>query len=300
MSENGPAAETLDQARALDRAGRTIEVLILVKTTPNPSSTYEDTVCVAGIALSPGPIRWVRLYPIPFRHLDHEQKFPKYGRVRVKVSAPKHGDGRAESLRVDLRSLTNVQHYKPGRERDIIMASVPHTTTCDLMSGVRADANGPSLGLVDALDVKLTVEPHPGWSPRQQRILDRWQSQPALPLDGSEHVDAPPLENPPFKAWYSYRCTAPGCRGHRQGILDWELTALQRKARAKAAEPEEWIRGQFGGRILDPVRKQFLSLGNQAAATKRTAFSVLSVYYPKKTDWTRALNARAQQESTLF
>ena len=47
--------ETLEDARARDRLGREIEVLILVKTTPNPSATYEDTVCVAGLALAPGP-----------------------------------------------------------------------------------------------------------------------------------------------------------------------------------------------------------------------------------------------------
>jgi hypothetical protein len=35
--------ETLEDARAQDRLGREIEVLILVKTTPNPSATYEDS-----------------------------------------------------------------------------------------------------------------------------------------------------------------------------------------------------------------------------------------------------------------
>lgn len=292
--------ETLEEAREHDRAGRTIDVLILVKTTPNPSTSYEDTVCVAGIALSPGPIRWVRLYPIPFRHLEHGQRFPKYGRVRVKVSAPRHGDGRTESLRVALTTLTTVCRYRPGRERDELMAGVPQTTACELLAGTRSDANAASLGLVEAHDIRLEVEPHGGWTAKQQKVLDRWQSQPALPLEGAEHMEAPPLQTPPYKAWYSYQCAAPSCKGHRQGILDWELTALQRKAKANGADPRAWIHEQFGHRLLAADRRQFFSLGNQADAAKRTAFSVLSIYYPKNEDWARAVNARSQQDSTLF
>lgn len=292
--------ETLEEARERDRAGRTIDVLILVKTTPNPSTSYEDTVCVAGVALSPGPIRWVRLYPIPFRHLEYSQRFPKYGLVRVKVSAPRHGDGRAESLRVDLSSLAIVRRYRPGRERDELMAGVPRTTACDLLSGTRSDPNAASLGLVEAHDIRLDVEPHEGWTAKQQRILDQWRSQPTLPLDGAQHVEAPPLETPPYKAWYSYQCASTSCNGHRQGILDWELTALQRNAKADGADPAAWIRDQFGRRLLAADRRQFLSLGNQADAAKRTAFSVLSIYYPKDQDWARAVNARAQHDSTLF
>jgi hypothetical protein len=36
--------------RAKDRAGRRARVLITVKTTPQPSTKYVDTVCVAGLA----------------------------------------------------------------------------------------------------------------------------------------------------------------------------------------------------------------------------------------------------------
>ncbi|QPL05146.1 MULTISPECIES: hypothetical protein [Actinomyces] len=201
--------------------------------------------------------------------------------MRVKVSAPRHGDGREESLRVDLPTLTTVRHYRPGQERDELMAGVPQTTACDLLSGTRADPNAASLGLVEAHDIHLEVEPHGGWTTKQQRILDQWQSQPALPLEGAEHAEAPPLEAPPYKARYSYRCASPSCNGHRQGILDWELTALQRNAKADGAEPADWIRNQFGRKLLAANRRQFLSLGNQADAAKRTAFSVLSIYTPR-------------------
>lgn len=41
------------EARVKDRVGREIQVLVLVKTMPQLSAKYNDTVCVAGLALNP-------------------------------------------------------------------------------------------------------------------------------------------------------------------------------------------------------------------------------------------------------
>lgn len=270
----------MDEARKLDRRGRRIEVMILVKTTPTPSRKYEDTVCVAGWALAPGPPRWVRLYPIPFRHLDADQQFPKYSTVSVEVSQPSY-DPRAESLRVRLDTIT-VVHERPsvGTERDQAMARVPVTTACQLLAGVKKDIDGPSLGLVIPERPRLEIEPHKGWSPKQAETIRLWQQQAALPLPELTGRRAPSLEAPPLKAWYSYGCEDPSCPGHRQGILDWELTALQRNAQHQGANVEQWVRRTFGEQMLAPDRRPVFILGNQADPTKRRNFSVLSVYWP--------------------
>lgn len=197
--------ETIERARTLDRAGRRIEVLILVKTTPTPSATYEDTVCVAGVALSPGPMRWVRLYPIPFRHLDSASQFQKYTVVAVDVKQPKR-DGRPESLRVDLANIAIERRHEPGSARYLLMDRIERTTTCRLIAGTREDVNATSLGIVRPRDASLVLKPHRGWSASQQRSLQKWERQAPLPLGGLGHNDAPPLENPPLQAWYRYRC----------------------------------------------------------------------------------------------
>lgn len=57
-------------------------VYILVKTYPTISRKYAELVCTAGI-LEDGA--WIRLYPIPFRLLDDDQRFPKYTWVEVDV-----------------------------------------------------------------------------------------------------------------------------------------------------------------------------------------------------------------------
>lgn len=45
--------------------GELKKILITVKAYPNPSKTYEETVCVAGIDIDTG--KWVRLYPIKYK-----------------------------------------------------------------------------------------------------------------------------------------------------------------------------------------------------------------------------------------
>ena len=46
-----------------------------MKATPQPSKTYGDTVCVAGLRVDGDKPEWIRLYPVPFRWLDNEGHF---------------------------------------------------------------------------------------------------------------------------------------------------------------------------------------------------------------------------------
>lgn len=57
-------------------------IFIVVKTYPTISKKYSELVCTAGI-LEDGS--WIRLYPITFRKLDIEQKYPKYTWISVRV-----------------------------------------------------------------------------------------------------------------------------------------------------------------------------------------------------------------------
>ncbi len=51
------------------------KVLIVVKTYPTLSKKYDELVCTAGI-LEDGS--WVRIYPLPFRKLEYENRYKKY------------------------------------------------------------------------------------------------------------------------------------------------------------------------------------------------------------------------------
>ena len=77
------------------------KIFILVKTYPTISKEYAELVCTAGI-LEDGS--WIRLYPVPFRKLDIEQKYPKYAWIEVDVNRNTK-DFRPETYRPNLTSL---------------------------------------------------------------------------------------------------------------------------------------------------------------------------------------------------
>lgn len=260
--------------------GEDARVLITVKTSPQPSSKYGDTVCVAGIRLD-GPSRdWMRLYPIPFRYLGSEQQFKKYDIVELTVRR-RHEDGRKESYSPELESINVVDHLTGWEPRVSVMNDVAVTTTCALRAGTTGNPNGPSLGFVDVLDISgLKFSAHPGWSAAEKVKISNALSQ--VDLFGDSGVP-PKLEAPRFIIRYRYRCAGPTCSGHDGQILDWELTELQRRLRDDSDDgAKRKITEKYFDMMAAQKRLTRFYLGNFERPTKRDKFSVLGVYYPER------------------
>jgi hypothetical protein len=84
MGDNGSQEATGSSGLKAPRRGEeTAEVMVTVKTYPNPSETYGETVCVAGIRLDRGRPEWIRLYPVKFRNAGFDSTFKKYEIIRV-------------------------------------------------------------------------------------------------------------------------------------------------------------------------------------------------------------------------
>ena len=84
-------------------------VYIVVKTYPTISTEYAELVCTAGV-LEDGS--WIRLYPVPFRLLSDDQKYPKY--TWIEVDAERNtSDFRLESFRPDISTM--VVEPKPDK-----------------------------------------------------------------------------------------------------------------------------------------------------------------------------------------
>lgn len=253
-----------------------MRVLITVKAAPNPSATYGETVCVAGIRLDLGQSGWVRLYPINFRELEHEHTFAKYDVVSLRVK-PARQDGRVESWRPDVTSVHREGHLKPWNPRRSHVEPYIEESMCDLLSAVRADKHARSLAIVKPAQVLgVDIKPHPGWSAEDQHKIDQYVNQ--FDLTGADRTA---LQAPRFQGWYRYRCTSVGCRGHRQGILDWEFVALQRNlSRLSDRAAIDALRETFLRRMCGPDRDTAFYVGNQAKRTQ--IFSVLGVYWPPR------------------
>jgi len=100
------------------------KVFITVKTYPTISEKYDELVCTAGI-LEDGS--WIRLYPLPFRKLDFENRYKKYQWLEVAVER-NSSDVRIESHKVlDIDAIKTLQEVKPGRgwerRKEIVLRS---------------------------------------------------------------------------------------------------------------------------------------------------------------------------------
>src|SRR5699024_11644993 len=109
--------------------------------------------------------------------------------------------------------------------RRTLIAPRLNRSMCDLLDDVAQHPPGRSLALFrPARLTKVTVEHHDGWTERQQRAIAASARQPDM--YGREQQ---PLRPPRFHLKYHYRCSRLTCRGHVQGLLDWECVALQHR-----------------------------------------------------------------------
>jgi hypothetical protein len=254
-----------------------LRLLVTVKAAPNPSEKYGETVCVAGLSLDLDRPGWIRLYPINFRYLDDTLTFKKYDVVRVDA-LPARTDQRRESWRPIMPGLTVERHLKPWAPRRQWIDSQIVDSMCELKADVKVRSDARSLALVRPREVSdLHIVRHPGWTDQEQAKIDKYVQQ----LDLLDERDRTPLAAPRFKAWYRYRCHDRACRGHRQVLLDWEFVVLQRRL-VHLADDEACaaLRLRFLTEMCAPDRDVAFYVGNQAKRTN--VFSVLGVYYPKK------------------
>lgn len=256
-------------------------VLVLIKATPQPSRQYGDTVCVAGVLMDASPPRWVRLYPVPFRYMEGDRQFKKYDVVSVRTRDA-GGDKRPESRKIDATTIQVVQHVDGWRSRATWVEPLAGASMCDLAAATKVDINAQSLGAVSPAAVSgLEFTRHPGWSADELQRFDDYRSQ------GDLFNETPPrlLDAPPWIVHVNYQCHTATCGGHRQRIIDWELTALQSRYRSRPeAELKAAVTQKFFEIPFASKRSPLIFVGNQEDVRRRSSFTVLGLYYPSASD----------------
>lgn len=255
---------------------QTVEVLVLVKAYPQPSTKYTESVCVAGLRLDTDTPTWVRLYPVQFRLLRQERRFSKYDLIRVRVRRPTSGDTRPESFTPILDSIEKIGHLPSTHgwtERWPYVEQVKVASMCELQRRQRED--GTSLGVFrphELTDFEITPT-SPEWDAGRQAALGQ----------GNLLCESPklPLEKIPFDFHYSFMCDDLACRGHRMSMIDWELGQNYRRT---AGLPEEermrLVMERWRDRVCSPTRDTHFFAGN--IAKYQTTFVLLGAFWPPK------------------
>jgi hypothetical protein len=255
-----------------------MRLVVTVKSYPQPSRKYSESVCVAGIRTDTSLPEWVRLYPILFRDLPADQQFKKWSEIELDVS--KSSDTRPESVKPDpstMRVLRHIGTASNWAKRMELVEPLVIGSMCEALQ--RQAETGASLAAfrpAEVLNVSSDNE-DPDWSEGDRNSL----SQMNLFAQGKVM-----LEKIPWRWQYHYSC-GDDCvttrRIHRQTIIDWEVAAAWRKWRHNygSSRAAEAVRRKWFEQICAQDRDPVFLVGNQYQHL--ASFLVLGVCWPKKT-----------------
>jgi hypothetical protein len=200
---------------------------MLVKTSPQASKGYGETVCCAGLdAENRG---WVRMYPVNFRSLDEFRRFSKWQFIQAQYhSSP--NDARPESIKVAQETITAGRFIPPGKgwaERREWLDPIVDQSLHSLMEEQASSAR--SLGVIRPRSVeRLVIRPVKDWDAASRRDLAQ------LRLDWTAtDQEAPDLEILPYDFLYRFHCDDDRCNGHEMEVFDWEIGETYRSWRAR-------------------------------------------------------------------
>lgn len=252
--------------------GEKVRVLVTIKTYPQPSRTYGEIVCTAGVREDG---TFVRLYPIDYRSMPYWQWYKKYQWIEVVVIRHPR-DPRPESFRPigTIRPCGKPIPPEKGswteRKRYVLARPVP--TMCDLEARSQSEV---SLGIIRPRLVEdFVIQPAAReWKP--EWVADMKQKR----LFGP---DKKPVDKVPFKFSYKFTCDAVGCKGHVKMTEDWEVGELYRKMREQHGSEEvacAKVKERFLGRICAHDRDTHFFVGT---VLQHATWIILGVFWPKK------------------
>jgi hypothetical protein len=262
-------------------------VLVTVKTYPNPSVKYDELVCSAGF-LESG--EWVRIYPIKFRALPYGQQYKKYNWIELNL-VKKKDDFRQESYRphqgideeIKIIGEIGTGRDKNWTERKNFALKEVFTSMKDLISQSKTPDVWKSLATVKPKEfVKFeVVEDEREWNPgiieglKQYCLFDRGRDNHSRELRVVRKL--------PYKYYYHF-LTDGDSQPRRLMIEDWEIGALYWNCLAQTEGDEiaanDLVRQKYETEFFE--RDLYLFLGTTKANhhKARNPFVVIGVFYP--------------------
>ncbi|NCR60539.1 MAG: hypothetical protein GPJ01_23825 [Microcystis aeruginosa LL13-06] len=251
----------------------TRKILIATKTYPSISTKYQETVCTAGILLSEeeNPLQWIRIYPIRYRYLDFDKRYPRWAIVSAKIKRNDQ-DYRPESFRIDdnsLQIIRKIDTTNNWQERKSLVLSLQFRSIADIQ------AQGKSMGIIKPKSIErfFSKKTSREWNQKQQAVLNQ--------LDLFEpNID---LEKIPYQ--FVYQFTDEDNVPHKYSISDWEIMELYRKCRDRSQlsglEAEQYALEKVRQKLEDDFLESkdlYFIVGNLKNHAK--SFMIIGLFYP--------------------
>ena len=247
---------------------RVERIFLTVKAYPSISKKHGEASCMAGITTQG---HWIRLYPVPFRDLSDEQKFPKYSWIEARIRKSTR-DFRVESHGVDADSITPLETIPTSNNwsrRNAIV--LPKVASAEWVFRDDRDPSQDSLALIKPTQIiGLEIDKTPDEEFHKQIAnLNTLQQQVSL-------FDIPalkPLELVPYSFRYTFIDDAG--RSHKLKIVDWEIYQLYRNVQHRD-NWEDLVRHKYETEFKK--RDLYFFLGTTHVWPK--SWIIIGVYYP--------------------
>ncbi|MCX6308751.1 MAG: hypothetical protein NTY32_07980 [Bacteroidia bacterium] len=214
------------------------KVLITVKTYPTLSEKYSELVCTAGFREDGS---WIRIYPVPFRRLDYQNRYQKWQWIEIDL-VKNTSDFRPESFRPaniekEIRLLDKVDTKGDWIKRKDLISNQIWTNMTDLIASKKAF--GTSLAVLKPKTIKafLCKPCEREWNSQKMKVIIANQSQGSLFDEEDTRMVFKVVKKLPFE--FSYVFTTDDGVERTLMIEDWELGALYWKCLEGAKGNEE-------------------------------------------------------------
>ena len=260
-------------------------IYITVKTYPTISKEYSELVCTAGI-LEDGS--WIRLYPVPFRKLDFDQKYRKYTWIEVDVTRNLN-DFRPETYRPNLETLvvepqaSNKRVDWDERKRIIFKNQKIYTNLQELISKARADDTSLAIFKPTKVLDLLVEETDRDWDPDKLTILRNLSQQMSL-FQTPEELEAEfkVVQKVPYK--FSYHFEDDSGKHSTLMIEDWEIGMLYFNSLVAADGNEkvaiEKVRKEYFDYFTTRDLYFFMGTTKEHHRVSKNPFIIIGAFYP--------------------
>jgi hypothetical protein len=258
-------------------------VLITVKTYPLPSRSYTELVCTAGLLNGE---KWIRMYPIPFRFLQDQKRYPKYSWVKLDL-VRNTKDFRPESYRLKTENITVLDKIGTANAWDARKSFALKETFTSMEELIKL-AKSPakkSLATVKPKEiVKFDIKnDEREWKPDWLEQIKQMDMFEPANRSGQRKV----VRKLPFKFYYHFLTKDNKLR--KLMIEDWEIGALFWHCLSQTDGDEEAAKQLVREKYFDQFVQEkdlYLFLGttflNHNVAPN--PFVIIGVFYPPKTD----------------
>ncbi len=268
-------------------------IYIVVKTYPTISKEYSELVCTAGI-LEDGS--WIRLYPVPFRKLDMENKYPKYSWIEVEVIRNSK-DFRPETYRPNLSTLKVVEKAKSvdwEARRSIVFKNKETFKNLEkLISKAKVDKISIAIFKPTKLIDFVVEETDRCWDPEKLAILDSLSRQQNMFQSAEElEKEFKTVPKVPYKFFYKFEDDSG--KKSRMMIEDWEIGMLYFNCLKRANGNEETAKAKVREKYFDEFSKRdlyfFLGTSLKYHNVAPNPFMIIGLFTPPMPKLNRQLS----------